>query len=193
MRYSNIPGDEKAEQLLDVWYYAGYAQDEWRPGGNVTVTAGLRFDVASFKNTAFQNPAADALTFRDEDGSPVQFQTGNDAGTKVLWSPRVGINWDVAGDQKTQVRGGTGVFTGKPAYVWVSNQIGNTGVLISEIRTVGARQRVPVRSGSGSLQAGGDRRPERQLHAERHRSGLQVPAGVAHQRRRGPEAAGTAS
>ena len=47
----------------------------------------------------------------------------------MLWSPRVGINWDVAGDQRTQVRGGTGVFTGRPLYVWISNQIGNTGVL----------------------------------------------------------------
>jgi hypothetical protein len=136
VRYSNIPGDDKAKQLLDVWYYAGYAQDEWRPGGNVTVTAGVRFDLASFKNTAFQNPAADALTFRDETGAAVRFQTGVMPESKVLWSPRVGINWDVGGNQKTQVRGGTGVFTGKPAYVWVSNQIGNTGVLISELRNL---------------------------------------------------------
>jgi hypothetical protein len=50
--------------------------------------------------------------------------------TKVLWSPRVGLNWDVAGDQKTQVRGGTGLFSGRPAYVWISNQLGNTGVLL---------------------------------------------------------------
>jgi hypothetical protein len=41
----------------------------------------------------------------------------------------VGFNWDPTGDRKTQVRGGTGVFTGSPAYVWISNQIGNTGVL----------------------------------------------------------------
>ena len=76
VRYSNIPGNDKAIQPLDVWYYAGYVQDEWRPGGNVTVTGGVRFDVANFKETSFANPAADALTFRDEDGSPVQFQTG---------------------------------------------------------------------------------------------------------------------
>jgi hypothetical protein len=143
VRYSNIPGNDKAIQPLDVWYFAGYAQDEWRPGSNLTVTAGVRFDVARFKNTAFANPAADALTFRDEDGGPVQFQTGMMPDPKVLWSPRVGINWDVAGDQKTQVRGGTGIFTGKPAYVWVSNQIGNTGLLISEIRNTAPGSNFP--------------------------------------------------
>jgi hypothetical protein len=136
VRYSNIPGNDRAIQPLDVWYYAGYAQDEWRPGSNVTVTAGVRFDVAKFKETSFANPAADSLTFRNEDGSPVQFQTGRMPDPKVLWSPRVGINWDVAGRQQTQVRGGTGIFTGKPAYVWVSNQIGNTGVLIGETRNL---------------------------------------------------------
>jgi hypothetical protein len=35
----------------------------------------------------------------------------------------------VNGDGVTQVRGGSGVFTGRPAYVWISNQIGNNGVL----------------------------------------------------------------
>ena len=134
VRYSNIPGNDKAIQPLDVWYIAGYAQDEWRPRSNLTVTAGVRFDLSRFKNTAFPNPAADALTFRDENGSPVQFTTGDMPDAKVLWSPRIGFNWDITGDLRTQLRGGTGVFSGKPAYVWVSNQIGNTGVLIAETR-----------------------------------------------------------
>jgi hypothetical protein len=134
VRWSNIPGLDKPLQQLDVWYSAGYAQDEWRARQNVTITGGIRFDVSSFKNTAFQNAAADALTFRSNTGDPIQFQTGEMPGTKVLWSPRVGINWDVFGDQTTQVRGGTGLFSGRPAYVWISNQIGNTGVLIGELR-----------------------------------------------------------
>src|SRR5262249_13961062 len=63
-------------QRPDVWYASGYAQDEWRARGNMTVPAGLRFDVPRFNPPAFDTPAADALTFRDQDGSPIQYNTG---------------------------------------------------------------------------------------------------------------------
>jgi len=132
VRWANIPGLDKPEQPLDVWYGAGYLQDEWRPRTNVTVTAGVRVDVSSFENTAYRNPAADALSFRDETGAPISYSTGEMPSTKLLWSPRVGVNWDVFGDQSTQLRGGGGLFSGRPAYVWISNQVGNTGVLIGE-------------------------------------------------------------
>jgi carboxypeptidase family protein len=116
-------------QPLDVVYGGGYIQDEWRPKATLTVTAGLRFDVPHFGNTAFPNPAADALTFRDQGGSPVRYSTGALPDTTAYWSPRVGLNWDATGDGATQLRGGSGLFSGKPPYVWISNQIGNTGVL----------------------------------------------------------------
>ncbi len=116
-------------QPLDVVYVSGYFQDEWRPRSNLTVTAGVRIDVPKFGNTTFPNPAADSLTFRDQDGSAVKYSTNALPETKPYWSPRVGFNFDVSGNQVTQVRGGTGLFTGKPPYVWISNQIGNTGVL----------------------------------------------------------------
>jgi hypothetical protein len=134
VRYTNIPGMEKPIQPLDVWYTGGYVQDEWRPRSNLSVTAGVRVDVASFGNTAYDNTVVDAMTFRDTDGSGVQYNTGALPKSSPLWSPRVGFNWDVKSDQTTQVRGGTGVFTGKPAYVWISNQVGNTGVLTGFIQ-----------------------------------------------------------
>jgi len=133
LRYSNFPGLDKPLQVLKVLYTGAYAQDEWRPVSNVTVTGGLRFDIPYFENTAYANAKADALTFRDETGAAVRYSTGKMPDPKVLWSPRFGFNWDVERNQRTQVRGGTGVFTGPPLYVWISNQLGNTGVLIGEI------------------------------------------------------------
>ncbi len=129
VRYMNIPSLDKPLQPLQVHYGGAYAQDEWRPRSNVTVTAGLRVDVPAFKNTAYDNANANALTFRDETGGQVQYNSGKMPDANLLWSPRLGFNWDVVGDQKTQIRGGTGVFTGQPLYVWISNQLGNTGVL----------------------------------------------------------------
>jgi hypothetical protein len=132
VRWLNIAGLDKPEQVLNVWYTAGYAQDEWRVRPNLTLTGGVRFDRSQFENTAFANEAADRLTFRDQAGNPVRYETGRLPEAKILWSPRLGVNWDVKGDQQTQVRGGTGVFSGRPAYVWISNQLGNSGVLVGE-------------------------------------------------------------
>ena len=139
VRYSNIPGQEKPVQPLRVWYAGAYAQDEWRPRANLSVTAGVRMDVPVFGDTAYRNANVDALTFRDENGSAVQYDTAKLPDVNVLWSPRVGVNWDVNGDARTQVRGGTGIFTGPPPYVWISNQVGNTGVLTGFIQADNTR------------------------------------------------------
>ena len=44
----------------------------------------------------------------------MQYSTGKLPDPKILWSPRVGFNWAVDENRNTQVRGGTGIFTGKP-------------------------------------------------------------------------------
>ena len=131
--YVNIPGLTEPLQQLDVQYYGAYLQDEWRATKDLKLTIGLRFDVPKFANTAYSNPQSDAMTFRDGAGNAVQYSTGTMPNATPLWSPRIGFNWDVGGDKVTQVRGGTGIFTGKPAYVWISNQIGNNGILLGAI------------------------------------------------------------
>jgi hypothetical protein len=50
------------------------------------------------------------------------------ASGNLLFSPRVGFNWDVNKDKKTQVRGGIGIFSGRTPYVWISNQFSNSGI-----------------------------------------------------------------
>src|SRR2546426_2457383 len=127
--YSNIPGQSEPVQPLDVLYSGVYAQDEWRPIPHLTLTGGLRIDAPQFNKTAYDNPVADTMTFRDASGAPVHYNSGRLPGGNLLLSPRLGFNFDFHGEQKTPVRGGTGIFTGRPAYVWISNQVGNTGML----------------------------------------------------------------
>ena len=127
--YANIPGQAEPVQPLDVLYSGAYVQDEWRPIRNLTLTGGLRIDAPKFKNTAYDNRVADTMTFRDASGAPIRYNSGALPGINLLFSPRFGFNYDVGGEQQTQIRGGTGIFTGRPAYVWISNQVGNTGML----------------------------------------------------------------
>ena len=42
----------------------------------------------------------------------------------AAFSP-LGFNWDVKGDKTVQLRGGSGLFTGRFPFVWVGNHIGN--------------------------------------------------------------------
>ena len=133
-RYANIPGLTEPVQPLDVLYGGVYLQDEWRPSANLTITGGLRVDAPKFKNTAYDNAVADTMTFRDASGAPIHYNSGALPGVNLLWSPRLGFNYDVGGRHTTQIRGGTGIFTGRPAYVWISNQVGNTGVLTGFIQ-----------------------------------------------------------
>ncbi len=129
VRWTNIPGQTKPVQPLEVNTLAIYAQDLWRATDNLELTFGVRVERPSFGATGFENPAANALAFRDPSGASISFRTQDLPDANILWSPRMGFNWDVAGDRSTQVRGGTGIFSGRPAYVWLSNQIGENGLL----------------------------------------------------------------
>ncbi len=129
VRYNNIPGQVEPLQPLEVYTYGAYAQDEWRATNNLKMTLGLRVDVPLFSATAFNNPTANALSFRDQTGATVKYDSGKLPNANPLFSPRLGFNLDAKGDRTTVVRGGTGVFSGTPPYVWISNQIGQTGIL----------------------------------------------------------------
>jgi len=139
VRYNNIPGLDAPIQPLRVKTYGAYLQDEWRATRNLKLTIGARFDLPVFENTAFNNPLANQLNFRDQTGKTVQYNTGKLPNANIQFSPRVGFNWDVTGDRLTVLRGGTGVFSGTPPYVWISNQLGNTGVLTGFIQADNTR------------------------------------------------------
>jgi hypothetical protein len=134
VRYANIPGMTKPVQPLEVTYVGLYGQDEWKVNSQLSLTAGLRIDIPFFGETGFRNQDVEGMTFLDENGKEVKYSTDKLPDANILWSPRIGFNYDVKGDRSFQVRGGTGIFTSRPAYVWISNQIGNNGILTGFIQ-----------------------------------------------------------
>ena len=128
-QYSNIAGVEKPIQELKVLYTGIYLQDKWAVSPNVKLTFGLRLDIPFFEKTGFRNQEAEQFIFRNEKGEDVKFATDKLPDPNPLFSPRVGAEWDVFGDDSFKIRGGGGIFTGQPPYVLISNQIGNNGML----------------------------------------------------------------
>ncbi|MFV5684300.1 TonB-dependent receptor [Flavobacterium sp. GB2R13] len=127
-----------------VGQLAFYVQDEWNINDNFKLIYGLRADKPLYFNTSkliqkfidTDNSEGYVPTinyYNPKDGSTVNFDSTKLPGNALLWSPRVGFNWDVNGNKVTQLRGGTGVFTGKLPFVWIGNQVGGTDPFFYEV------------------------------------------------------------
>jgi len=96
-----------------------YAQDQWAPTSRLTLTGGLRLDVPFLPDAATTNQSLVA--------SPLGIDTGQLPGGNVLWSPRLGVNYDLRDDGNALLRGGIGLFSGPPPYRWLGNGYRETG------------------------------------------------------------------
>ena len=99
---------------------AFYGEDEWQAANNLSIVGGIRLDLVGLTS----KPGLNTNLLN----SPLARNTTNVPTNVPQFAPRVGFNWDITGDQVNQLRGGSGAFTGNPAYVWLSNLYGNSGV-----------------------------------------------------------------
>ncbi|MEO1260467.1 MAG: carboxypeptidase regulatory-like domain-containing protein [Bacteroidota bacterium] len=133
-----------AETNMGQWAF--YVQDEIAVSDRFTLTLGLRSDLPLYFNTqdkiqenidrnccynqGLEYFDADGnlilnSTYYDENGDPVELNSLELPDQKPLISPRLGFNYDLHGDQTAQLRGGTGLFTGRFPFVWIGNQVAN--------------------------------------------------------------------
>ena len=89
-----------------------YAQDRWLPSERLTLTVGLRADIPFLPDAGFTNPSV---------LSRLSVNTGRLPSGNVLWSPRLGLNYDLTGSGIAFLRGGIGLFSGPPPYRWLGN------------------------------------------------------------------------
>lgn len=132
---NNNDNDSWALAETNVGQLAFYAQDKWKLSDDFTFTYGLRVDKPLYFDTKDKiqeniDRIGDFLyqpdiTYYNENGEPVKLNSLELPNNDLLWSPRIGYNWDVLGDKSLQLRGGTGIFTGRLPFVWIGNQVAN--------------------------------------------------------------------
>ncbi len=101
---------------FDALQTALYAQDVWTVSPKLTLTLGVRGDISRYLTDNSYAPAIDSV-FGVHETPKGSFQ----------FSPRLGFNMDITGDQRNQVRGGIGLFVGTPPYVWLQNAYAQNG------------------------------------------------------------------
>lgn len=118
--------------IVDVAQLGVYGQDEYQVNDKLKLTVGLRVDVPIYLSkldvTTASEEAANFDGWVDKDGNSVKLDPAVFPRAKLLWSPRVGVNYDVNNDNKVIIRFGTGVFTGRVPFVWLGNQSSNPGI-----------------------------------------------------------------
>jgi hypothetical protein len=124
-----LPGQSEAVDVA-VAQPAFYAQNEHNFSGGLRMYYGLRVDVPVFLGRPDAN---------EEVKEAFGVATDELPSGKLLWSPRVGFNWQSTHPRYlTQFRGGFGMFTGRMPYVWLANAYANTGLRTALLTCEGA-------------------------------------------------------
>lgn len=142
--YSFEGGDAYPTDHTEFGQVGVYLQDKFQITPQLSVTGGLRLDLPYFPFDLPSNPKIDAARYmvisgNDTTMAPLDFyhpqtneliraDVSKLPGVKPLLSPRLSLNYDVLGDNSLQIRFGTGLFSGRIPFVWISNQVNANGV-----------------------------------------------------------------
>lgn len=117
--------------------FSMYLQDKINISDRFHFTLGVRLEAPIYPelknnyNEAFAKIDFNGNNFKDgkqiDPANGKYYSTDQLPSSNVTFSPRAGFNWDVLGDRKLVVRGGTGYFVGRLPFVWLVSAVGNSG------------------------------------------------------------------
>ena len=126
----NVGDESTGAAEFELLQLGFYVQDEVQITDNFKATIGARFDIPIWEDGA-ENEDFNTRTIPLLEAAGKNLQdarVGRGVDTKVMFSPRVGFNWDVNGNRTTQIRGGFGIFTSRLPLVWPAGTYNNNGV-----------------------------------------------------------------
>lgn len=141
--YGNNANHEQVFPSFKYNQFSLYFQDEMDLSDRFKLSAGLRFELPTYPSTAAYNTNDEFLNgWNDAEGAHHSISDGTNTMSglstsdmpkaRLSFSPRVGFNWDILGNRKLVLRGGTGLFTGRLPFVWVVSSVGNSNCMQSQ-------------------------------------------------------------
>jgi hypothetical protein len=108
----NLPGTDTLRDMRQ-WYMAFFVQDDWRASDSLSLQFGLRYDPVTDPKE-LNGKIAGLLSLDDLEGNPPNAVT---PGTPLFknpsyksFAPRLGVAWNPAGDKKSTIKAGYGLF-----------------------------------------------------------------------------------
>ncbi|GHT13185.1 cell envelope biogenesis protein OmpA [Bacteroidia bacterium] len=127
--HSNKNDFSQAYPSFDFRQLSFYLQDEWKLSNQFKLLGGIRFELPSYPKLDTYNEQVANTELAPHNGNNGHYSTAQLPKSALMFSPRAGFNWDITGDRKYVLRGGTGLFTGRIPFVWIVSQVGDAGVL----------------------------------------------------------------
>jgi len=106
-----------------VYWPSAYVQDEIAVTDRFHLTGGLRVDMPLFDKA----PINQQFVGTTYNGAQPFAKYTNDYGRNFYVAPRLSFNWDANGDQSFQLRGGSGIYTGRVPFAWLAYMYYNDG------------------------------------------------------------------
>jgi hypothetical protein len=138
--YGNNPEHKQVYPSFNYMQGSVYAQDEMNLSDRFKLSVGLRVEVPWYPSIAGYNTNkefeqgwddADGVHHAIADGTNTMsgLSTADMPKARVNFSPRLGFNWDLTGERKYIIRGGSGLYTGRLPFVWIVSTVGNSNCL----------------------------------------------------------------
>ena len=123
-----MDGSGQFQATMKYNQFSAYVQDQVNFSDRFRLTAGLRFELPIYPELENNyNKAFAAKKWKNDAGVESQYSTDQLPDAPLTVSPRVGFNWDILGNHKLVLRGGTGYFIGRLPFVWLVSAVGNAG------------------------------------------------------------------
>lgn len=129
----SLTGEDEAKAPVHYDQFSVYGQDEYNVTDRLKLIYGIRMDIPFYLSKRYENPSITSYEFNG-----IKLSTGHWPKVIPLFSPRIGFNYDLSGDKRVKLRGGTGIFTGRFPLIFLSKMQEGSGMLKTTVSTTQA-------------------------------------------------------